>query len=248
MTSLEALMSKAIAVPLSAEDRSTADGFAAQAGRFADRVRRNTLAVLAVQRYLAWQGFETDLAGADCWHPALRLAADVADLPVVGLGRLECLVVPSGTTRVEVPLEAGGDRLAYVVLELADQPLAGKLLGFLVPEEGLVNGVELEELRDMDEFVECLLRWQLGVDELNNLPFELSLLPEDLAGRLAIVMKLERLFHQDEMDWGYGAANVLQVSGVRCAVQSRLGQELNLDELQELGERLMGLLASRWRE
>jgi hypothetical protein len=247
MSNLEALMAKSIKVPLGSEDRNTADGFAAQAGRFAERIRRNTLAVLAVQRYLTWQGFETDLAGADCWHPALRLAADIADLPLVGLGRLECLVVPSGATEVEVPLEVGQDRLAYVVLELADQPLAGKLLGFLVPEEGLVSAIGLEELRDMDEFIECLLRWQLGINELDNLPFELSLLPEDLAGRLAIVMKLERLFHQDEMDWGYGAANVLQASGVRGAVQSHGFQELSLDELQELGERLMGRLASRWQ-
>jgi Protein of unknown function (DUF1822) len=75
MANLEALMAKSIEVPLGSEDRDTADGFAAQAGRFAERVRRNTLAVLAVGRYLAWQGFETDLAGADCWHPALGFGA-----------------------------------------------------------------------------------------------------------------------------------------------------------------------------
>lgn len=247
MASLDVLMSKAIAVPLSSEDQETAAGFAAQAGRFADRVRRNTLAVLAVGRYLAWQGFEIDMAEADCWHPALRLVADVADLPVVGLGRLECLVVPSGA--MEVLVEVGEDRLAYVVLELADAPLAGKLLGFAVADEVLVGAVGLEDLQDMDEFIECLWRWQLGIDELNNSQFsELSLLPQDLAGRLAIVIKLERLFHQDEMDWGCGAANVLQagVGGVKGAVESQ--GDLSLDELQELGERLMRRLANRWRE
>jgi Protein of unknown function (DUF1822) len=175
MANLEALMAKSIEVPLGSEDRDIADGFAAQAGRFAERIRRNTLAVLAVGRYLAWQGFKTDLAGADCWHPALRLAADVADLPVVGLGRLECLVLPSGTTEVDVPLEVSEDRLAYVVLKLADVPLTGKLLGFFVPQVERVNTLTLIQLGDMDEFIEHLYQLQPKVSfseqlgELSNL-------------------------------------------------------------------------------
>jgi Protein of unknown function (DUF1822) len=178
MASLEALLSKAIEVPLGSGDRDTADSFAAQAGRFAERVRRNTLAVLAVRRYLTWQGFETDLGEADCWHPALRLTGDVADLPVVGLGRLECLVLPSGAKEIEVPLEVSDDRLAYVVLELADAPLAGKLLGFFMPQVEPVNTLTLIQLGDMDEFVEYLyqLRPQASFSEqlreLSNLGFQ----------------------------------------------------------------------------
>jgi Protein of unknown function (DUF1822) len=245
MADLETIMAKSIEIPLSSADREVAEGFAARAGRFADQIRQNTLAVMAVTKYLGWQGYETDVAAGDSWNPALRLLADIADLAVVGLGRLECRVVTAGATEVEIPLEVSEDRLAYVVLEINENPLVGKLLGFYLPEE-CESVMSIAELGDMDEFIDYLYRLQSGLNILANLPFKLPLLPEDFAERLALVVGLERLFHQDEMDWECGAVEVLQRSGVRGVVQH--SESLSIDELQELGGQLMRLLADRWHE
>jgi hypothetical protein len=157
MASLKVLMSKAIEVPLNIADRETAEVFAAQAGPFSERVRRNTLAVLAVQRYLSWQGIATNLPGADSWHPALRLAADVADLPLPGLGRIECRVVTAGTTEVEIPLEASTDRSAYMLLELLEQPQSARLIGGFMAKGKVVSSLHLNQLEDMDDFIDNLI-------------------------------------------------------------------------------------------
>ena len=156
MASLETIMENAIAISLDIASREIADGFAARAGKFADRVRRNTLAVMAVNHYLSWQGIKTDLMAGNSWHPGLRLVADVADLQVVGLGRLECRVIAPGATKIEIPLEVSEDRVAYMVLELSEQPLSGKLLGLFIPGENPVSSIALSDLIDMDESIEYL--------------------------------------------------------------------------------------------
>jgi Protein of unknown function (DUF1822) len=154
MANLETIMEMAIAVPLDTASREIADGFASRAGRFAERVRRNTLAVLAVNRYLSWQDIETNLTVGNSWHPALRVVGDVADLDVRGLGRLECRVVAAGETEIELPLEVSEDRVAYVLLELSERPLGGRLLGLFVPGKEPIRSIALTDLMDMDESIE----------------------------------------------------------------------------------------------
>jgi Protein of unknown function (DUF1822) len=255
MTSLEDLISKAIPVPLSAEDRSTADGFAAQAGRFAERIRRNTLAVLAVQRYLTWQGFETDLAGADCWHPALRLVADVADLPVVGLGRLECLVLPSGVKEIEVPLEVSEDRLAYVVLELASQPLGGRLLGFLqgdvVQPEMAKSAISLERLGDMDEFIDCLYGLQSSLNASALTKFAQSLLSSCYEEGFEWV-QIGQIIHAIEKSLNMGKEvimteliQLLYPSSIKVATRGAASSNSINDELSEVDADFIEVLAKK---
>jgi Protein of unknown function (DUF1822) len=243
MANLETIMARSIEIPLTSADHKVAQGFAARSGRFAERIRQNTLAVMAVSKYLNWQGYETDVASGDSWNPALRLLADIADLAVVGLGRLECRVVTAGATEVEIPLEVSEDRLAYVVLEINEKPLVGKLLGFYLPER-CKSVTSFAEMGDMDEFIDYLYRLQSGLDILANLPFKLPLLPDGLTERLDIVVGLERLFHQDEMDWDDGAVEVLQRIGARASAKDTV----NVDELQHFSKLLMGQLADRWRE
>lgn len=64
------------------------------------QVYLNTLAVCAVNNYLRIMDVPTDLTASDSWNPVLRLAADVADLWVIGLGRLECR--PVEVTRLDL--------------------------------------------------------------------------------------------------------------------------------------------------
>jgi Protein of unknown function (DUF1822) len=190
MASLEALMAKSIEVPLGKEDRDTAAGFAAQAGRFAERVRRNTLAVLAANRYLSWQNIETDLTVGNSWHPALRLVADVADLQVVGLGLLECRVLAVGETEIEMPLEISEDRIAYLVLELSEKPLAGKLLGIYVPGNKPIGSIKLTELMDMDESIEYMeSQLSLNADTLAKIQTQVIDVSQWFKGKLDQVSK-----------------------------------------------------------
>lgn len=157
MNSIEKkIRENAIEIPMGADDRSLANLSATGAGRFADRVHRNILAVLAVARYLNWQGMETDLEAGDSWHPALRMISDVADLHVKNVGRLECRVIAPDATTIEIPLEVSEDRVAYMVLELSEQPLGGKLLGLFVPGAEPVYSIALSDLKDMDESIEYL--------------------------------------------------------------------------------------------
>ena len=179
MTNLETIMENAIAIPLDIASREIADDFASRAGQFAERVRRNTLAVLAVNRYLSWQKIETDITAGNSWHPGLRLVADVADLQLVGLGRLECRVVALGEKAIEIPLEVSEDRVAYMVLELSEQSLSGKLLGLFVPGRDPVNSIAISDLKDMDESIEYLSQ----LESVKNLvPVVVSVPTESIAG------------------------------------------------------------------
>jgi Protein of unknown function (DUF1822) len=156
MASLETIMENAMVASLNIASREIADGFASRAGQFAERVRRNTLAVLAVNHYLSWQGIETNLEAGKSWNPALRLLSDVADLHVKNVGRLECRVIAPGATTIDIPLEVSKDRVAYMVLELSEKPLGGKLLGLFVPGAEPVYSISLSDLKDMDESIEYL--------------------------------------------------------------------------------------------
>jgi Protein of unknown function (DUF1822) len=158
MKNLQTIKEKSIEIPLSQLDRETATQFAAVSGESGERVHQNTLAVLAVNRYLTWQGYETNLKGDKDWQVIERLLLDRADLDIVGLGRLECRVVSAGATEVKVPLDITNDRLGSLVMELSSEPLAAKLLGFLPPEPDALRGqmLSLTEMQDMDEFIDRL--------------------------------------------------------------------------------------------
>jgi hypothetical protein len=84
MNNLETIKANAIEIPLSQIDRETASKLAAASGAGGKRVLgslpclgnpdgttplfKNTMAVLAVNRYLTWQGFETNLKSDDDWQ------------------------------------------------------------------------------------------------------------------------------------------------------------------------------------
>lgn len=96
----------------------------------AEQVRLNTLAVYAVHHYLDWLEIATDLTVCDSWDPLMRLFCDVADLEVLGIGRLECRPVDLRQQPWEIPLEAWEDRIGYVMVALDETERTARLLGF----------------------------------------------------------------------------------------------------------------------
>ncbi|NER36130.1 MAG: DUF1822 family protein [Oscillatoria sp. SIO1A7] len=163
-----------IATPLNV--RSLAREFAAEQPTppKAERVYFNTLAVCAVNNYLRMMGIATDPSAGDSWNPVVRLAADIADLEVTGLGRLECRpinfarvksarVKSAGINSVPsiesiescyVPPEVLDDRIGYVVVLIDDELQEATLLGFA--KTATREQLALSELQSMDEFLEYM--------------------------------------------------------------------------------------------
>ena len=86
--------------------RHQAEVFARQqpSAKKSEQVYRNTLAVCIVNSYLNLLGIQTDLTASDSWNAAIRLASDIADLIVVGRGKLDCRVVAPGAKSCSIPL------------------------------------------------------------------------------------------------------------------------------------------------
>ena len=124
-----------ISLPITQSYRQIVTRFAQQQPTYekAEKVLLNTLAVLVVNDCLQMLGFSTELAASDSWNPAVRIAADIADIVVTGKGRLECRPIRKGEEYCRIPLEVWSDRIGYVVVEIDENLLAGKVLGF-VPE------------------------------------------------------------------------------------------------------------------
>lgn len=122
----------ALPLPITLLARRTAQEFASQqpTPQKAEQVRLNTLAVHAVNDYLQMMAIPTDLAVSDSWNPVVRMCADVADLEVIGVGRLECRPVRKHQQTCYVPPEVRTDRIGYVVVEIDESSLEATVLGF----------------------------------------------------------------------------------------------------------------------
>ncbi|MDB9370955.1 DUF1822 family protein [Nodularia spumigena CS-586/05] len=133
---------------------STAEKFAREqyTQAKAQQVYLNTLAVYLVDNYLRVMGIETDLPAGDSWNPAVRFAADVADLEITGVGRLECLPVVNQAEKCDLPLEVIDDRIGYVIVSIDLQQKEAYLLGFT--EKITTNYVYINQLLSVETLLE----------------------------------------------------------------------------------------------
>lgn len=146
----------ALPLPIAQSSRHIAEQFANQqpTPAKAEQVRQNTLAVLTVNDYLQLMDIPTDLRVGDSWNSVMRLCADVADLEIVGIGRLECRPVGLDATTCIVPPETWEDRIGYVVVELDEATQSAQVLGFVpaVQQEEL----PLNQLRSPEDLLDHL--------------------------------------------------------------------------------------------
>jgi hypothetical protein len=96
----------------------------------AEQVRLNTLAVWVVHQFLETMGIATHLQASDSWNPVAQMTADIADLELPNLGRLECRPVKPHAQSCIFPPEAWSDRIGYVVVEIDQAERQARLLGF----------------------------------------------------------------------------------------------------------------------
>ncbi|HEY9805207.1 MAG TPA: DUF1822 family protein, partial [Candidatus Obscuribacterales bacterium] len=139
-----------ITLPIPASARQVAQQFAqAQpTPEKAAQVYRNTLAVLVLRNYLQMLDIPTNLEASYSWNPIARLGADVADLDVTGVGRLECRAIQMGDRNCSIPPEVWQDRIGYVVVQLDDTDRAATLLGFIPSVSSLT--LPLAQLQPLD--------------------------------------------------------------------------------------------------
>ncbi len=121
-----------ITFPITTEFWQIAQRFAEQCPfpEKAPQIRRNTLAVCAVNTYLQLMNIPTRLAESDSWNPMMQMMADACDLQVPQWGVLECRPVAVGEKACYVPPTAWHDRAGYVAVMLDEENNRATLLGF----------------------------------------------------------------------------------------------------------------------
>lgn len=117
--------------------------------QLAEQVYRNTLAVHTVDFYLQCLGIQTDLTTSDSWNTVMQSLADVADLEVKNLGKLECRAVSGDVDFVHIPAESWQERIGYVVVQLDEYSREATLLGFV--EKVTTEELPLNQLRPLEE-------------------------------------------------------------------------------------------------
>lgn len=118
--------------PITQTARQTAQLFASQQPTLqkAEQVCLNTLAVWVVNDYLQLLGVSTNLAASDSWNPVVRLCADVADLEITGIGRIECRPLRMDAHSCSIPPEVWEDRIGMVMVQVDDSLREANILGF----------------------------------------------------------------------------------------------------------------------
>jgi len=122
-----------ITLPISQTARAIAQQFANQQPTCAkaEQVRLNTLAVWVVNDYLQMMEIPTNLNASDSWNPVMQLCANVADLEIPLVGRLECRPIQLHEQRCLMPPETWEERVGYVVVQVNESLQEANLLGFI---------------------------------------------------------------------------------------------------------------------
>ncbi len=122
----------------------------------AAQIQLNTLAVLVVNDYLQLIGIPTNLTASDCWNPVARLCADVADLVLSRVGRLECRPVSADRSTCHVPPEVWDDRVGYVIVQIDEAFQEAIILGFTPTVNA--ETVPLQSLRSPEDLIDHLYK------------------------------------------------------------------------------------------
>ncbi|MEH2179237.1 DUF1822 family protein [Nostoc sp.] len=141
-------------VPISLSDHALAEEFRAKHSNpvKAKQVYLNTLAVAAVKFYLRCMGIETNWLASLSWNPVMQTVMDIADLQVIGQGKVECMPVLPNEKVIHIPPEVCSDRIGYVAVQLDERLREATLLGF-VKSVNEYSSVAVNELRSLEELI-----------------------------------------------------------------------------------------------
>lgn len=150
--------SQQLVLPITRSARETANQFALQqpTADKAEQVRLNTLAVCVVNDYCQMMGVATDPSAGDSWNPLKRLGANLADLELIGVGRLECRPVGQTDRMAWIPPEVWADRIGYLMVQLDETDLEATLLGFVPTADR--EAIPLTQLQPLDQLLDRIDR------------------------------------------------------------------------------------------
>lgn len=146
----------ALPLPITQNARRIAQQFASfqPTPQKAEQVRLNTLAVCVVNDYLQILGIPTDLSKSDSWNPIMRLCADVADLEVTGVGRLECRPLRMQEQICHIPPEVWSDRIGYLIVQIDESLREATVLGFT--QTAATDALPISQLRPVEDLIDRL--------------------------------------------------------------------------------------------
>lgn len=158
----------ALPLPITRMARQQAQAFAntQPTPQKAEQVRLNTLAVYVIHDYLEMIGVPTSLAASDSWNPITRLCADVADLEIIGIGRLECRPLITDAQTCYIPPEVCCDRLGYVVVQIDESAGEARVFGFSPTAQ---SELPLNQLQPIEALFDCLNKPQPVANRLIDL-------------------------------------------------------------------------------
>lgn len=156
MNTTQKLDDSALLLPISQTVRFTAQQFANQqpTAEKAEQVQLNTLAVLVMNDYLQMMEIPTDLTASDSWNPVMRLCANVADLQVPSVGRLECRPVRLHEPACYIPAETWEERVGYVVVQVDESLQEARILGFI--NNVTTEVLSLSQLQPLEALIDYL--------------------------------------------------------------------------------------------
>ncbi|MEG4318591.1 MULTISPECIES: DUF1822 family protein [unclassified Microcoleus] len=181
------------------------------------QVYLNTLAVYAVDSYLRCMGFETNSQKSDSRDSLMLKFLDVADLDVVGVGKIECRPVLPDSQTCQIPSDAWENRIGYVAVQLDQSLKAATLLGFT--KTSAMREVPLSQLQSLED----LLAYMNRIKQLK--PVNLMNWFEDVfdAGWEVI----NELLNPEQLEWRFRSRNALPIErgykidlGIQLAQQS----------------------------
>lgn len=146
----------ALSLPIAQRSRQLAQQFAAQqpTPQKAEQVWLNTLAVSVVNDYLQLMHIPTNLVASDSWNPVTRLCADVADLEITGVGRLECRPLKTFESTYQMPPEVQENRIGYVVVQIDESCREATLLGFT--PTAVLEATPISQLQPIEDLIDRL--------------------------------------------------------------------------------------------
>lgn len=146
----------ALTLPITHAARRTAQQFASNqpTPEKAEQVRLNTLCVWVVNDYLEIMGIPTNLTSSDSWNPVIRLCANIADLELPGVGRLECRPVNISQQMCYIPPETWEQRVGYVIVQVDESLEEAKLLGFV--DNMATEELPLSQLQPLEDLIDHL--------------------------------------------------------------------------------------------
>ncbi|MEM6751374.1 MAG: DUF1822 family protein [Cyanobacteria bacterium P01_C01_bin.38] len=118
-----------------------------------ERVYLNSLAVYAVDFYLNFLGFETELEESNSQDKLMLQFLIEADLPVKNIGRFECIPVEENTEYYEISPEVSCDRIGYIIVKLNASQREAVILGFTKTYK---PSVHLNQLHSVDDLIDYL--------------------------------------------------------------------------------------------